>query len=148
KTTSGATAHLALTYYFYPQRSCTRFSCQLDVGFVASQNGGTTWSTPIQLARPMSLNWLPHTKQGRMGRGYISTSSANGLAHGLSEWATLPTGTFSRDCQTASPNCHQALTTNTTGLSAPAGEARSSGDGVVVTPALVPPPSPQPVLAR
>ena len=147
RSTSGATAHLALTYYFYPQRSCTRFSCQLDVGFVASQSAGTAWSAPTQLAGPMSLNWLPNTNQGRMVGDYTSTSYANGLAHGFFAVATLPTGNLSRDCVTATPNCHQALTTNTTGLSAAVAEARSSGDGVVVSPGSVPS-SPRPVTAR
>ena len=32
KTTSGATAHLALTYYLYPTASCTAANCQLKVG--------------------------------------------------------------------------------------------------------------------
>jgi BNR/Asp-box repeat len=148
RSTSGTGAHLSLLYYFYPQTNCTRFTCQLDVGFVASRNGGTTWSATTQLAGPMSLNWLPNTNQGRMVGDYMSTSYANSLAHGLFEVATLPTGTFSRDCVTATPNCHQALTTNATGLSAPAGEARSSGDGVVVAPGSVPPPEPGPVTAR
>ena len=57
-----------------------------------------------QLAGPMSNNWLPNTTQGRMVGDYISTSYANGVAHGLFAVATLPTGTFSRDCATASPN--------------------------------------------
>jgi hypothetical protein len=148
KATSGASAHLAVTYYFYPQTSCSRFSCRLDVGFISSSNGGTTWGTATQLVGPMSLNWLPNTNQGRMVGDYMSTSYSNGLAHGLFEVATLPTGNLSRDCASATPNCHQALTTNTTGLSAPAGEARASGDGVVVTPGSVPPPSRTPVLAR
>lgn len=148
RSTSGPTAHLALTYYFYPQRNCTRFTCQLDVGFVSSNTGGATWGTPLQLAGPMSLNWLPNTNQGRMVGDYISSSYANGLARGLFAVATIPTGTFSRDCATATPNCHQALVTNTTGLSAPVGEARSSGEGVVVTPGSVPPPSASPIVAR
>ncbi len=147
KSTSGATARVAITYYFYPQTNCTRISCQLDVGLVASQSGGVSWGAPTQLTGPMSLTWLPNTNQGRMVGDYMSTSYANGLAHGLFQVATLPTGNLSRDCVTATPNCHQALSTNTTGMSAPAGEARASGEGVVVTPGSIPP-RPGPVLAR
>ena len=36
-------AHLALTYYYYPTASCTSSTCQLDVGFVSSLDGGATW---------------------------------------------------------------------------------------------------------
>src|SRR4051794_19226184 len=39
KATSGATARLGLTYYFYPSGSS-----QLSVGFVSSSNAGSTWS--------------------------------------------------------------------------------------------------------
>jgi hypothetical protein len=73
-TTSGNTAHLALTYYFYPNTNCTATTCQLDVGFVSSTNGGSTWSTSTQLAGPTTLTSLPDTSQGFMVGDYISTS--------------------------------------------------------------------------
>jgi hypothetical protein len=73
-TTSGSSAHLALTYYFYPNTNCTTSTCQLDVGFVSSTNGGSTWSSPVQLAGPMALTSLPDTSQGFMVGDYISTS--------------------------------------------------------------------------
>src|SRR5215208_3784217 len=44
RSTSGATARLGLTYYFYPNRSCSAATCQLDVGFISSTNGGASWS--------------------------------------------------------------------------------------------------------
>jgi hypothetical protein len=74
RSTSGASARIGLTYYFYPNRSCSSSTCQLDVGFISSTNGGTSWSTAVQLAGPMSLSWLPSTSQGRMFGDYISTS--------------------------------------------------------------------------
>jgi len=77
-STSGATAHIGLTYYFYPSAACSAATCQLDVGFVSSVNGGATWSAPAQLAGPMTLSWLANTSQGRMFGDYISTSV---LAH-------------------------------------------------------------------
>src|SRR5207237_1269695 len=51
--TAGSSAHLALTYYYYPQASCTASTCQLDVGFISSRNGGASWSGATQLAGPM-----------------------------------------------------------------------------------------------
>jgi hypothetical protein len=74
RSTSGNSARLGLTYYFYPNRSCTAASCQLDVGFISSTNGGASWSAATQLAGPMTLSWLANTSQGRMVGDYISTS--------------------------------------------------------------------------
>src|SRR5205807_3669977 len=64
--TSGSTAHLGLTYYFYPQTSCTQSTCRLTVGFISSQDGGTTWSAAKKVAGPMRLTWIANTDQGRM----------------------------------------------------------------------------------
>jgi hypothetical protein len=71
--TTGSTARLALTYYYYPVSSCGS-SCQLRVGFISSNNGGLTWSAPTDLAGPMNPAWLANTNQGRMVGDYISTS--------------------------------------------------------------------------
>jgi hypothetical protein len=73
-TTHGAGAHLALTYYYYPQAACTAASCRLDVGFISSPDGGATWSAPTALAGPMSLADIASTSQGPMVGDYISTS--------------------------------------------------------------------------
>jgi hypothetical protein len=74
RSTSGASARLGMTYYFYPNRSCSAATCQLDVGFISSTNGGASWSPATQLAGPMTLSWLANTSQGRMVGDYISTS--------------------------------------------------------------------------
>jgi hypothetical protein len=93
RSTSGGAARLGVTYYFYPASSCTAATCQLDVGFISSTNGGATWSTPTQLAGPMNLSWLPNTSQGRMVGDYISTSVRNGgNAYPTIAVATAPTG--------------------------------------------------------
>jgi len=79
--TSGTSAHLALTYYFYPNAACTPATCQLDVGYVSSPDGGAHWSAPTQLAGPMSLSDIAATSQGTMVGDYISTSfNAGGTA--------------------------------------------------------------------
>jgi len=72
--TAGDHARLALTYYSYPQTDCTLATCELDVGFISSPDGGQTWSESRALAGPMRLGWLPETSQGRMVGDYISTS--------------------------------------------------------------------------
>jgi hypothetical protein len=58
RATSGAGARIGLTYYFYPNRGCTAATCQLDVGFISSANGGASWSAATQLAGPMMLSWV------------------------------------------------------------------------------------------
>src|SRR3954451_9696341 len=79
--TRGAGADLALTYYFYPDAACTPTTCQLNVGFVSSPDGGAHWGAPTQLAGPMSLADIAATSQGTMVGDYVSTSfNASGNA--------------------------------------------------------------------
>ncbi len=78
KGTSGSSAHLGLAYYYYPVSNCSTSTCKLDVGFISSTNGGSSWSTATQLAGPMTLTWLPNTTQGYMVGDYISTSYVRG----------------------------------------------------------------------
>lgn len=92
RSTAGASAHLGLTYYFYPSAACTASTCQLDVGFISSTNGGSTWSAPTQLAGPMTLSWLPSTNQGVMVGDYIATSILSGQAWGPFALASAPSG--------------------------------------------------------
>jgi len=79
-TTSGATAHLGLTYYYYPVSNCNQTTCKLEAGFIQSITGGKTWFGKTHLAGPMSLNWLPNTFSGNMVADYITVSYASGKA--------------------------------------------------------------------
>jgi len=82
--TSGASAHVALHYYYYPQSNCTASTCQLLVGYISSANGGSTWNTPTTLtAAPMMLGWLPSSQNGLMVGDYIATAFVNGVPHGV-----------------------------------------------------------------
>jgi hypothetical protein len=116
RSTSGSSAHLVVTFYFYPHANCTTATCQLDVGFSTSSDGGATWSSNTQIAGPMSLPWLPNTSQGRMVADYISTSFVGGPAFPAFAVASAPTKGGS-DCATATPNCNQAIFTVSGGLS-------------------------------
>ncbi|MFL6144602.1 MAG: sialidase family protein [Labedaea sp.] len=91
---SGSTsARIGITYYYYPNGSCSAATCQLNVGFISSTNGGATWSAPTQIAGPMSLAWLPNTTQGRMFGDRISTSIvAGGNAFPVVPVASAPVG--------------------------------------------------------
>jgi len=106
--TSGATAHLALTYNFFPKASCSS-SCSLGVGFVSSTNGGATWGLARTLAKGMNPTWLPSTTSGQMAGDYMTASFAGPKAHAVFPDATAPVGsTF-----------NESMETNQSGISAP-----------------------------
>jgi hypothetical protein len=109
--TSGAGAHVAIHYYFYSQSDCTVSTCQLNVGFISSANGGATWNMPTTLAGPMQLSWLPNSQNGLMVGDYIATAFTNGVPHGVFAVATANSGsTFSEATYTA-----QGLTVTASG---------------------------------
>ncbi len=81
-TTSGATAHLTIVYYYYPVANCG-VSCKLYVGFTTSQDGGQTWTAGAQIAGPMKLSWLPLSDNGYMVADYIGVSYVNGNPFGV-----------------------------------------------------------------
>ena len=68
RATSGNTAHLAMTYYYYPVAACNN-SCKLEVGFTVSDDGGRTWTAGKNLAGPMELLAGPGPDGGRGGPG-------------------------------------------------------------------------------
>jgi hypothetical protein len=128
KNTSGNTAQLGLTYYFYTNRSCGS-SCQLNVGFISSSNAGSTWSAATQLAGPFNVTWVATTSQGRMVGDYISTSyGSDNKAHGVFMTATAPTSGTS--CSSVLDNCNEPTNSPALGL-ALAGSVSSAGDRVV-----------------
>jgi hypothetical protein len=136
RSTSGSSAHLLVTFYYYPVASCTASTCQLDVGFSSSADGGATWTSNARLAGPMTLSWLPNTSQGRMVADYLSGSFVNGPAFPAFAVASAPTSGGS-DCATATPNCNQPMFTVKSGLSVaganPAVDQASSGGSVNLT---------------
>jgi len=89
--TSGDTAHLTLVYYFFPVSNCGN-SCQLDVGYVTSSDGGQTWTAGKKIAGPMQLKWLPLSDNGYMVADYISVSYTNGNAFPVFAVAKPPVG--------------------------------------------------------
>ena len=89
--TSGTGAHLTVVYYYYPVSKCNN-SCQLDVGFTSSEDGGATWTSGVQLAGPMQLSWLPDSDDGPMVADYIGVSYNNGNPFGIFAVAKAPSG--------------------------------------------------------
>ena len=91
--TSGASAHIALHYYYYSQNQCDVTTCQLFVGYISSANGGATWSDPSQItAAPMQLSWLPDSQNGLMVGDYVATAFINGIPHGVFAVAQAKSG--------------------------------------------------------
>ncbi len=90
-TTSGATAHLALVYY-YSNTNCSLSTCQLNVGFTTSIDGGATWTAGAKLGGPMSVSWLPVSDNGPMLADYIGVSYVNGNPFGVFPGALPPSG--------------------------------------------------------
>jgi hypothetical protein len=118
-TGSGATTKLGLTYYFFRTAACRR-SCQLEVGYIQSDNGGSTWSAHTDVAGPFPVSQVPDTSQGRMVGDYISTSWLGGRAYGSFAVAKAPSGGFAFD---------QALYVPTGGSGASAGAFVSTSNG-------------------
>ena len=134
RSTSGQSAHLGLAYYYYPNVNCTVQTCQLDVGFISSTNGGASWSAAEQLAGPMKLAWLPLTDSGFMVGDYISTSIVPGDDDAIPvfEVAKAPTGTATcSNITTGAPgqNCNQATYTTPEDLAQIAGGTNAATSG-------------------
>jgi hypothetical protein len=132
RTTSGSSAHLGLAYYFYPNAVCSSSTCQLEVGYVSSTNGGVTWSAPTTVAGPMTMNELASTSQGFMVGDYISTSIAGGRAYPV----------FAVGLPLSGSTFNEAMYTVPGGLPVTGGSAFGSfetGVSPAVTPSVRPP---------
>ena len=128
--TSGSTAKIAVSYYYYPVAGCSASTCALDVGIVGSSDGGATWSQPMQLAGPMSLSWLPSTTQGQMASDFGSLALVNGVAHPVFATANAPTGgVYDQAAATAGVDV---------GALTKAGTVKAGGDAVRVNPRSAP----------
>ncbi len=124
KSTSGGTAQLGLTYYFYPSGSTA-----LNVGFISSSNGGSTWTTAQTVTSGATSVWAATTSQGYMVGDYISTSyGSDNLAHGV--FAMVTAGTSGTGCSTgALDNCIEPTATFASGLAS--GSLSSANDPVL-----------------
>jgi hypothetical protein len=128
RATSGAGAHLALTYYFYPDTTCAA-GCELDVGYISSPDGGAHWGAPTQLAGPMTLAEIAPTSQGPMVGDYISTSFAAGKATTVFAVGAPP------EVGPGAPAFNEAMyaPTSPLGVTAVAAATRASSSAGVVT---------------
>jgi hypothetical protein len=106
--TSGSTAHLALTYYFYSSANCDASTCALYAGFISSPDGGSTWTAPATLAGPMSPAWLPNTFAGLMVGDYVASAYSGSKAFAIFAAAQANSGML----------LNEPIYTTTTGLPA------------------------------
>jgi hypothetical protein len=146
RDSAGGSARLGLVYYFFPSSSCSMTTCQLNVGFISSTNGGRSWSAAETLAGPMTPIWLPLTTQGFMVGDYFATAipPGRGVAYPIFAVAKPPTpGPSCSNLTTGAPGqgCDQAMYTTAEGLlsivggsnptteEVPAGAAPAAGPG-------------------
>ncbi len=128
KGTSGSTAQLGVTYYYYPTSNCGT-SCTMDVGYISSTNGGSSWSAKTAVAGPFNVTRVANTSQGRMVGDYISTSfGSDNLAHSVFMTASAPTSGTS--CGSVADNCNEPADSPAAGMAA-AGVLTSAGDAVL-----------------
>jgi hypothetical protein len=133
RNSSGSTTNVGVTFYFYPNVNCTFSTCQLHVGFISSNDGGTTFNPFVDVTGPMALSSLPDTTQGRMVGDYISTSfNGSHQSRGYFVIANPPTG-GGTDCATATPNCDVSLNTFVSGQSSAAAGTAVANDPVLFT---------------
>jgi len=112
--TSGSSAHLVLAYYYYPKAKCDFSTCQLEMGYASSRDGGATWTTTTNIAGPMSLSWLAYTNEGWMVGDYIATTFSGGVAFPIFEVASSLHG--GKQCGSLGVTCHEATFTVAPGL--------------------------------
>ena len=90
--TAGGGTRLAVAYHSLQTRSCAG-GCRVDVGIVASADGGRTWGRAQRLsAQSMPLAWIVPTTSGRMLGDYISTSFVGDTAVPVFSLASQPQG--------------------------------------------------------
>jgi hypothetical protein len=113
KATSGATAHLGVTFYFLKNGNCNSSTCKIMAGFTSSTNAGTTWSKAIVLFGPFRETALANAGGYFLG-DYISTSyGSNGKAYPVIANATGSSCTLGNIT-----SCHEFMVSPTSGVAA------------------------------
>jgi hypothetical protein len=133
RATSGPTTALALTYYYDPRARCTTTTCQLDVGFVSSADGGASWSAPLRIAGPSRLRELPETEQGFMVGDYLSTSFVAGALGDAAQSVFavgMPSG---QNCVLGNGSCNEPMESPAAALAASAPAQLASAAPVLST---------------
>jgi hypothetical protein len=90
RNTAGSSAHLGVTYNYFPKAGCTVATCRLYTAFISSSNGGQTWGAPVTLTGPMDEAWMANAGGYFVG-DYVATAfTQDGLAHSVFAVAKHP----------------------------------------------------------
>jgi hypothetical protein len=128
--TSGANTHVALTYYFYPDASCTPATCALQAGTISSPDGGASWGGNETVGPSMTLDQIADTSQGRMVGDYISTSFLpDGTYTTVVAIGKPPTGDNAFDEDMEMPTTPISVATSDLTPSSTAGAGHITGQG-------------------
>jgi hypothetical protein len=93
---SGDHSHdgLAVNYYYLTDATCnptvTNATCRLFAGFISSEDGGKSWSAPIQVSGPMNVLNLTSTEFGYFVANDITSIYVNGQPQGVYSIALPP----------------------------------------------------------
>jgi hypothetical protein len=129
--TSGASAHVALTYYFYTDASCTPATCVLQAGTISSPDGGDNWGGQDTLGPAMTLDQIAATSQGRMVGDYISTSFLPGGQYMTTvAIGKAPTGGLAFDEAIDAPTAPIGVATSDLTPSSTTGAHHFTGQGI------------------
>lgn len=77
--TSGASAHLAISYYFEPKDCHDPSTCQVYAGLASSLDAGSSWKFE-EIAGPFRNTWFPLTDSGYMIGEYVGIEFVDGNA--------------------------------------------------------------------
>jgi hypothetical protein len=128
--TPGSSAHLALTYYFYPDAACTAARCQLQAGTISSPDGGASWGGEDTVGDSMTLGQIADTSQGPMVGDYISTSFlADGTYVPVVAIGKPPAGSAAFDEAMYAPSSPLAVATSGLTPAGTTGAAKVTGQG-------------------
>jgi hypothetical protein len=99
---------LAVDYYYLTNATCdptvANATCRLYAGFVASHNGGKTWSAPVQASGPMNVLELTQTEFGYFVANDITATYVEGQPQAVYSLAYPPdpkTGELSQSIYSA-----------------------------------------------
>jgi hypothetical protein len=128
--TSGTSADLALTYYYYPDANCTASTCSLNIGTISSPDAGASWGGKDSLGGPMTLDHIAATSQGTMVGDYISTSFlSTGSYTTVVAQGLAPTGGLAFDEGMYAPSSPLSVATSGLTPASTSGAAAITGQG-------------------
>lgn len=89
--THGSRTKLSLTFYSIDNGTlCVPQNCDLNAGYISSDDGGKSWHTAHKVAGPMLQTWLASTYAGQMVSDYLTVVFVHGQPFGAFALARMP----------------------------------------------------------